>query len=103
MSTNRKSIEQQLNLANIAIGDTLAEPSLAGVLAGFGYTAERVRQGGALRENALALYQRRQGAYGDMQTANDAHAAALALAHETYMRCVKVALVPGGVRHSNRR
>src|SRR5262249_24240580 len=33
------------------------------------------------------------GAYGDLQTANDAYATALALAQESYMRCVKVARV----------
>lgn len=93
MSTNRISIEQRLNLANIAINNALNEPSLAAMLAGFGYTAERLRQGGALRENALALYQRQKSAYGDLQTANDAYAAAQAQAQETYMRYVKVARV----------
>src|SRR5262245_25854434 len=89
----RTSIEQQLSLANIAINNALTEPSLAAALAGFGYSAERLRQGGALRESALAAYQRQKGAYGDLQTANDAYATALALAQESYMRCVKVARV----------
>src|SRR5262249_4685941 len=89
----KTSIEQRLTLANIAISNALGDPSLATALAGFGYTAERLRQGGALRENALALYQRQKGAYGDLRTANDAYAAALAQAQETYMRYVKVARV----------
>jgi hypothetical protein len=41
----------------------------------------------------VALYQRQKGAYGDSQTANDAYAAALALAQATSMRYVKVARV----------
>ena len=93
MSFTKKSIEQQLALANIAIGNALTDPSLATALAGFGYTAERLRQGSALHEKALSLYQDQKGAYGDAQTASDAYAAALALAHATYMRHVKVARV----------
>src|SRR5215212_9773251 len=93
MPPHTTRIEQRLTLATIAIGTALAEPSLAPALAGFGYSAERLRQGGSLRESALALYQRQKGAYGDSQTANDAYAAAQGLAQETYMRYVKVARV----------
>lgn len=93
MPTNRTSIEQQLNLANIAINNALSEPSLAAALAGFGYTAERLRQGRVLREQALVFYQQQKSAYGDLQTSNDIYAAALALAEATYMRYVKVARV----------
>jgi hypothetical protein len=93
MTFTKKSIEQQLATANIAIGNALTEPSLATALAGFGYNTERLRQGGALHEKALSLYQRQKGAYGDSQTASDAYAAALALARATYMRHVKVARV----------
>lgn len=88
-----KNIEQQLNQANIAIDNALAEPKLAQLLASFGYTAERMYQGRALREDALAMYQHQKSAYGDSQTANDAYARALKLARETYMRHVKVARI----------
>lgn len=93
MTIPRISIEQQLNLANIAISSALTEPSLAVALAGFGYTAERLRQGGALHEQALALYQRQKNAYGDLHTAIDAYAAAQAQAQETYIRYVKIARI----------
>ncbi len=93
MTTLRTSIEQQLNLANIAIKNALTDPSLAAALADFGYTAARLRQGGMLHEQALALYQRQKNAYGDVQTANDAYAAAQAQAQETYMRYVKIARI----------
>jgi hypothetical protein len=93
MSSTNETIEQQLSHASIAIGNALAEPSLAQALAGFGYSTERLRQGSALCENAQTLYQRQKSAYGDAQTANDAYAAALELAQATYMRYLKVARV----------
>jgi hypothetical protein len=93
MSFARQTIEQKLKSAAIAIENAQAEPSITQALAGFGYTAERLRQGAALHERALVLCQRYKGAYGDAQTANDAHAAALAAAQATYMRYVKLARI----------
>jgi hypothetical protein len=93
MTFAKQTIEQKLKLTTIAIDNALAEPSITQALAGFGYTAERLRQGSALHENALMLYQRHKGAYGDAQTANDAYTAALAAARSTYMRYVKMARI----------
>jgi hypothetical protein len=88
-----KNVEQQLNLANIAIDNALAEPSISQALDGFGYTLKRLYQGKQLREQARALYQSQKGAYGDVQTANDAYTAALKLARATYMRHLKIARI----------
>jgi hypothetical protein len=89
----KTSIEQRLAIANIALSNALGDRSLAAALAAYGYTAERLRQGVALHENALALYQRQKVEYGDLRTTNDAYTAALAQAQETYIRYVKVARI----------
>jgi hypothetical protein len=87
------SIEERLTLAQVAITNALADLTLQEALAEYGYTTDRFRQGQALRESALALYQRQKGAYGDLFAAADALDAAQRQAHDSYMRHIKVARI----------
>ena len=87
------SIEARFALAQIAIGNALADPTLSAALATYGYTAERLRQGDVLRETARAFHQRQKEAYGDLFAAGDALDAARRQVQATYMRHVKLARV----------
>ncbi|HEX9372025.1 MAG TPA: hypothetical protein VF897_13510, partial [Roseiflexaceae bacterium] len=93
MPRNRTSIEKQLTLAQVAINNALGDPSLYAALSAYGYNADRLQQGYALREKVRALHQRQKGEYGDLFRATDALEAAQRQAHDTYMRYVKVARV----------
>lgn len=87
------SIEERFTLAQIAIGNTLADPTLQTPLAAYGYTADRLQQGNALREQARALYERQKGEYAEQFAASEALKAAQQQAQGTYMHYVKVARV----------
>jgi hypothetical protein len=89
----RINIEERFTLAQIAIGNTLADPTLQTTLAAYGYTADRLQQGNALRERARALYERQKSEYGELFAANDALEATQQQAQSTYMCYVKVARV----------
>jgi hypothetical protein len=93
MPNIRTSIEAKLAQAQLAINNTIADPDLSAALAVYGYTAERMRQGAALRDTARGLYQRQKGEYGNLLSAGDALEVARRQAKDTYMRHVKVARV----------
>jgi len=87
------SMGARLVAAQVAIDTIIGDPSLQAILAAYGYDAARMREGQALREHALALYQRQRAALGDRFAATDARASAQAQAHAIYMRHVAVARV----------
>jgi hypothetical protein len=87
------SIEERLRMAQVAVSNALADPTLLAALAEYGYNTNRIQQGDALRQQAWALYQRQKGEYGELSTASDEVDAAQQQARTTYMRHVKVARV----------
>jgi len=87
------SIEARLVAAQVAIDIVMADPSLQAIMAAYGYDVARMRQGRALREQALALYQQQRTALGDRFAATDARASAHARAHAVYIRHLAVARV----------
>jgi hypothetical protein len=93
MSNPRNSIQERLTRAQIAIGNALADPAVQSALDPYGYTAERLREGQALRERALTLHQQQRVAYGDLSSANDALKATQAHVRTDYMHDIKVARV----------
>jgi hypothetical protein len=93
MPTTKASIEGRLAQAQLAINNTIADADLSAALAKYGYTAERLRQGAALRDSARIHYQRQKSEYGNLLAARDAFDTAQRQAQATYMRQVKVARV----------
>jgi hypothetical protein len=87
------SIEARLVAAHIAIETVLRDPGLQAIMAAHGYDAARMRQGQALREQALALYQQQRAALGERFATTDARASAQVQAHAIYMRHGAVARV----------
>jgi hypothetical protein len=86
-------IEARLVAAQLAIDTVVGDPGLQAIMAAYGYDAARMRQGQALREQALALYQQQRAALGERFAATDAHASTHAQAHAIYMRHVAIARV----------
>ena len=91
--TTYATIDQQLAAAGLALNNARSDGDLAGPLAEFGYDAERLTQGWALYEAAVAAQQRFTQEYGEQFTASDAFTVAKDAAQATYSRYVKIARV----------
>ncbi len=87
------SITERLASAQVAIEMVLGDPQLQAIVAAYGYDAARMREGQALRERALALYQQQRAGFGQRLSATDARTSAQSEAHSAYMRHVAVARV----------
>jgi len=87
------SIDARLVAAQVAIDTVMSDSGLQAIMAAYGYDAARMREGQALREQALALYQQQRAALGDRFAATDVRASTHAQAHAVYMRHVAVARV----------
>jgi hypothetical protein len=61
MSNPRSNIQEQLTIAQIAIGNALANLAVQSALDPYGYTAERLHEGQALRDRALACHSQSVG------------------------------------------
>jgi len=76
MTTSRFSIADRLAHAQLALDNAGADPDIAAALAAYGYAADQLRQGAALRDQARTLAQRQRSAYGGLLAAGAALAAA---------------------------
>lgn len=85
------SIEERLRLAQIAISNALADPTLLAALAEYGFTPQRLQQGRTLHQQAWDHYQSQKDKYSDVSSAHKRLEAAQEQAHATYMRYVKKA------------
>jgi hypothetical protein len=88
-----KRIEQEFELAEIAISNTLADPELYAVLAPCGYDTARLREGSLLCEKARASHQHQKGEYGELHAANKALHAARQQIWASYIRHLEIARV----------
>jgi hypothetical protein len=88
-----RRIEGQLELAEIAISNTLATPELYAVLAPCGYDTVRLQEGRLLCEKARASYQHQKGEYGELHAANKALNAARQQIWADYIRHIEMARV----------
>ncbi|HJZ49880.1 MAG TPA: hypothetical protein VKE41_22045 [Roseiflexaceae bacterium] len=87
------SIEARLLAAKLAIEGVLGDANLLAIMAARGYSAARLAEGLALREQALALHQQQRTSLGAQLAATDARTASQAQAHSAYMGHVAVARV----------
>lgn len=100
MSNAKISITKLLLVTQIAIDNALADPVLISTLTAYGYTAERLQEGKALREQVLMLLLEQKTCSGDGLAATDDLKSARRQAQRMYMLHVKVARV---ALYGNRR
>jgi hypothetical protein len=86
-------MERRFMAAQVAIETVLADTKLQDALAPYGYTPTHMRQGQALRAQALALVQQQRASVGDQFAASDSRAKSQAQAHAVYMRHVALARI----------
>jgi hypothetical protein len=86
-------IEQRLMVAKVTIETVLNDPKLQDVLTPYGYAPTEMRQGQALRAQALAFVQQQHVQAGKQFAAQDAHADTQAQARALYKRHVALARI----------
>ena len=92
MAYNR-SIDQILSQAQLAIDNSLNNPTVLAALSDFGYSAARIGKGKQLYNLAAAAQLAQTSEAGEQISATAAINEAWAIARKTYMRFVKVARV----------
>ncbi len=93
MARITRRVEAQLELAEIAIRNTVVVPELYEVLAPCGYDTTRLQEGRLLCEKARASYQHQKGQYGELHAANKALGAARQQVWAGYIRHIEMARV----------
>jgi len=91
MDKPRTTIADQLNAAQLAVTNSLADPEIKSRVAAYGYTAEKLLEGRALFDAARAAVSAQESAAGAQQAATQTLAAAKAEAHDAYQSLAKVA------------
>jgi hypothetical protein len=89
----KRSIDERLLAAQVAIDNALGDAPILAALAAFGYDAARLGAGRALYEDALALVNAQKAEYGDQYEASAAVRAAWDAADAAYSASLKVARV----------
>jgi predicted pyridoxine 5'-phosphate oxidase superfamily flavin-nucleotide-binding protein len=82
---------QQLNAAQLAITNSLADPEIKAAVAQYGYTTTKLNAGKALYEAALAAVNLQKTGKGDQKVATAALKAAEKEARDAYQAAAKVA------------
>lgn len=82
---------QQLNAAQLAITNSLADPAIKAAVAQFGYTTAKLNAGKKLYDDALAAVNAQKSGKGDQKTATAALKVAYAEARDAYQAAAKVA------------
>ena len=93
MAKPKRSIDERLLAAQVAIDNTLGDADVLAALNVFGYDEARLNAGKALYEEALALVNQQKAEYGDQFEATAAVRAAWEEADAAYRRTLKVARV----------
>ncbi len=92
MSTRpHHTIAQQLNAGQIAISNSLSDPEIQSLVAEFGYPAEKLNEGKALYDAALAAVNSEKAAAGTQQESTRVLAQAAKSARDAYQSLAKVA------------
>jgi hypothetical protein len=84
VTTNKTTIAGKLNAARLAISNTLTDPEIGGMVAKYGYTAEKFQEGQVLYEIALANVNARASAAGTQRHATADVRAAELVARASY-------------------
>lgn len=77
--------EEYLYQAGLRINNSLSDNKVKNVVAGFGYTEEKLNEGVALLKAAEEVYERQKKEYGDVDAAQNDFADAKKEAHTGYM------------------
>jgi hypothetical protein len=85
------TIPQQLNAAQLAIVNSLADPEIKAAVAQFGYTTAKLNAGKKLYDEALAAVNAQKSGKGDQKTATADLKAAEKEARDAYQAAAKVA------------
>ncbi len=72
MPKSKKSIDDRLLAAQVAIDNMLTDEEIKSYLARYGYTTERMNEGKRLYDTAQQLQQRQKAEYGDQFAATSA-------------------------------
>lgn len=91
MSKPKTSIAEQLNAAQLAVNNSLADAEIQALVSGFGYSRETLSGGGELYERAQAAVQAQKLAAGTQQDATQILQAAQKVAADAYQALAKVA------------
>jgi hypothetical protein len=88
-----RRIEEQFELAEIAISNALADPELQAVLVPCGYDTAQLQEGRLLCEKARTSYQHQKGEYGELHAATKALDEARQQVWAGYIRHIEMARV----------
>lgn len=84
------SIAERLNIAKVAIANSLADPEIQSLVAGYGYSPEKLNEGNALYEAALAAVNAQKAAEGTQLQATQELKSAEKTARDAYQALAKV-------------
>jgi len=85
------AIAEELNIAQVAINNTLGDAEIKALVAGFGYTTAKLNKGKALYTTALEAVNATKGGRGSQKGATAALKAAKKDAHDAYQALAQVA------------
>lgn len=85
------SIAERLSAANLAIANSLADGEIQSLVAGYGYSAERLAEGETLLQNAQTAVNAQKSAEGAQQQSTQELAQAEKEARDAYQSLAKVA------------
>lgn len=91
MSSSKTSIAERLNAARVAISNSLGDAEIASLAANFGYSAEKLNEGYALYEAAVAASNAADATAGGQETATEEALKAQTAAQAAYQDLAKVA------------
>jgi hypothetical protein len=87
----KNNISKRLNQAQTAINNTLADPEIQGLMAGYGYSAAKMTEGKQLYQQAVAVVEAQSAAAGSQQFSTKQTLNAGKTALEAYQGLAKVA------------
>ena len=91
MAQTKSTIASQLNSAQVAINNTLADAEIQTAVAGYGYSSEKINAGKAIYEQAVATVNAQIAATGAQRDTTASAATAKKAAHAAYQSLAKVA------------
>jgi hypothetical protein len=90
---NKQTLESILDRARIAIENSLSNATIQIYLSEYGYSKEKLQAGQQLYQTALDLQQKQRREYGEQIEATAERDKLWDIAHNTYMKFVKIARI----------
>jgi hypothetical protein len=88
-----RNIDGLLNSARVAINNALSSPKIQSYLSVYGYSPEKIQQGNALYDAALAAQQQQRVEYGEQIAATATLNQVWETASKSYIKFVKIARI----------